>query len=74
MTYVRGQSILSFNFNVLKTENAEVCVTLAIFTSVKKALNDTKHRISKTDGDNWIKLTPYAIHIRNYQMTCKTLL
>jgi hypothetical protein len=47
----KGHSILSFNSLVLKTENAEVCVTLAIFMSVTEALNYTKHCISETNGD-----------------------
>jgi hypothetical protein len=36
---------------VLKKENAKVCVMLAIFTSVRKELNDTKHFTSKTNTD-----------------------
>jgi hypothetical protein len=74
MTKVKGQSILSYNSLVLKTENAEVCVTLAVFTSFMEALNDTEHCISETNGGIWIKLTSYVIHVGSYEMTHKTLL
>jgi hypothetical protein len=48
MTEVPGDGILSYNLVILKTENAKLCVMLAIFTSITEALHDTKHGISKT--------------------------
>jgi hypothetical protein len=46
---------------------------LAIFTSVTEALNSTKHCISKSNREVWIKLASCVIHITRYQMSYKTL-
>jgi hypothetical protein len=70
---VKVQNILSHNSVGLRTENTVVC-DATVFTSVMEALNDTEHCSSKTDGDIWMKLISYGIHIKGYQTTHKTLL
>jgi hypothetical protein len=46
---------------------------LTVVMSVTEALNDTKF-ISRINGDTWMKLNSYGIHIRSYQVTYKILL
>jgi hypothetical protein len=58
---VKGQSILSYNSVVLKRDNAEVCGTLAVFTSDMEALNVAKRCLSKTKGYIWMKLMSYSL-------------
>jgi hypothetical protein len=43
MIFVEVQSILLYNSLVVKTENVEVCVMLAVFILVMDTLNNTDH-------------------------------
>lgn len=65
MTDVKVHLFSYHNSLVLMIENAEVCVILADSTSVREAVNDTKHVISKTNEDVWMKLKSCRIHIKN---------
>jgi hypothetical protein len=67
----KSTNILSYNSVVLRTENTEVCVMLAVSTSVVEALNGIEHCSSKTNRDIWMELIPYWIHIRGYQTIYK---
>jgi hypothetical protein len=69
MGCVEGQSIVPYNSVLPKTENAKVCVSLTIFTSIVEALNNTNIVCPKTNGDVWIILLLHVIHIRSYQIT-----
>jgi hypothetical protein len=51
MTSVKVQSILPYNSVIPKMANAEVSTMLAAFTSVIKAVYNTKHCISKHNVD-----------------------
>jgi hypothetical protein len=69
----RKYKMFCHNSVVLRTENVEVCVLLAVLTSVMEALNSTEHCSSKTNT-SFIELISDWILIRSWQTTCWTLL